>query len=82
MTDHHDSAPAASRRGGDGFPWEAVLHDPARAEGVFLLGLAAARLGRAEAASRWCRRGVRHGGRRRPRPHIRPPSRVAAGRWR
>ncbi|TWA67333.1 Flp pilus assembly protein TadD [Azospirillum brasilense] len=59
MTDHHDSAPAASRRGGDGSPWEAVLHDPARAEGAVLLGLAAARLGRAEAAIRWFRRAAR-----------------------
>ncbi|CAO3447270.1 hypothetical protein [Azospirillum argentinense] len=50
---------AAGRRGGHRSPWEAVLYDPARAEGAFLLGLAAARLGRAEAAIRWFRRAVR-----------------------
>ncbi|TWA63526.1 Flp pilus assembly protein TadD [Azospirillum baldaniorum] len=59
MTDHHDSVPEAGRRGGHGSPWEAVLYDPARAEGTFLLGLAAARLGRPEAAMRWFRRTVR-----------------------
>ncbi|MBK3775583.1 tetratricopeptide repeat protein [Azospirillum brasilense] len=59
MTDHHDSAPAAGRRGGHGSPWQAVLYDPARAEGAFLLGLAAARLGRTEAAIRWFRRALR-----------------------
>ncbi|WP_247896258.1 tetratricopeptide repeat protein [Azospirillum argentinense] len=50
---------AAGRRGGHRSPWEAVLYDPARAEGAFLLGLAAARLGRMEAAIRWFRRAVR-----------------------
>ncbi|OYD84813.1 tetratricopeptide repeat protein [Azospirillum brasilense] len=59
MADHHDSAPATGRRGGHGSPWAAVLHDPARAEGAVLLGLAAARLGRTEAAIRWFRRAVR-----------------------
>ncbi|NUB26479.1 CHAT domain-containing protein [Azospirillum brasilense] len=59
MTDHHDSASAAGRRGGQNSPWEAVLLDPARADGTFLLGLVAARLGRSEAAMRWFRRTVR-----------------------
>ncbi|WP_454019713.1 tetratricopeptide repeat protein [Azospirillum sp. Marseille-Q6669] len=59
MTDHPDSAAADGWRGGQHSPWDAVLFDPARAEGTFLLGLAAARLGRSEAAMRWFRRTVR-----------------------